>query len=145
MPVYLIRAGNKGPVKIGYSDDVAVRLSKIQADNHERLTILRLLEGGVPEEAMLHAKFADDWLHGEWFTFSKAMLGDLGLQEAAMFTTPEAITKALRKLARDSRAAAALRPPEPPPTAAQEALLSARYKQLAAVTKARIRRQAEAA
>jgi meiotically up-regulated gene 157 (Mug157) protein len=102
MPVYLIRAGDHGPVKIGWSDNVALRLVKMQADNHERLTVLRLFAGGLAEEEMLHERFADNWLHGEWFAFSKAMLGDLRLERIGA-PTPESITNGLRKLASRGR------------------------------------------
>jgi hypothetical protein len=122
MPVYMIRAGQHGPVKIGYSDDVASRLLKMQADNHERLTILRLFEGGVIEEAMLHEWFADNWLHGDWFGFSKAMLDDLGLQEVR--TKPDELTTALRELVAASSVAASRRPPAPEPTSTEKALLT---------------------
>ena len=81
MPVYMIRAGENGPVKIGYAEHVALRLVKMQADNHERLTILRIFEGGQTEEAALHLLFADLRLNGEWFGFSRKMLGDVGLRE----------------------------------------------------------------
>jgi len=79
MPVYLIRAGEHGPVKIGFSEDVTLRLTKMQADNHERLSVLRLLVGAQPEEALLHDRFANHHLHGEWYSYSRLMLGDLGL------------------------------------------------------------------
>jgi len=81
MPVYMIRAGEHGPVKIGHATDVAGRLYDLQSGNHERLTVLRVFDGGAAEEARLHERFADLHLHGEWHSFSKAMLGDVGLVE----------------------------------------------------------------
>ena len=91
MPVYMIRAGQHGPVKIGYSDEVTLRLVKMQADNHERLQILRLFEGGEADEAVLHERFSDSRLHGEWFGFTKQMLGDVGLVEIIAVHEPAAI------------------------------------------------------
>jgi hypothetical protein len=81
MPVYMIRAGEHGPVKIGWSDVVEDRLGKMQIDNHEKLVVMRMFQGGILEETQLHALFADLHLHGEWHSFSKAMLGDVGLAE----------------------------------------------------------------
>ncbi len=81
MPVYLIRAGEHGPVKIGHTDNLPSRLSKMQIDNHERLTVLRIFAGAEAEEAALHLRFDANWLHGEWFSFTTAMLGDVGLVE----------------------------------------------------------------
>jgi len=79
--IYMIRAGVHGPVKIGFSDDVVLRMVKMQADNHERLVLLRMFEGGALDEAALHMRFADNHLHGEWFGFTRAMLADVGLVE----------------------------------------------------------------
>lgn len=90
MPAYAIRAGESGPVKIGWSADVPNRLIKMQADNHERLRVLRLWEGGIVEEAMLHILFADLHLRGEWYSYSRLMLGDVGLKDIPLvpWTTP---------------------------------------------------------
>jgi hypothetical protein len=82
MPVYMIQAGGEhGPVKIGVTDDVEKRLIGMQTGNHLRLAVMRLFEGGPVEERALHQRFDDLRLNGEWFSFSKAMLGDLGLVE----------------------------------------------------------------
>lgn len=81
MPVYMIRAGEHGPVKIGHSDNIPLRMVKMQADNHERLRLVRSLVGGEEVECELHGKFAHHHLHGEWFSFSRKMLGDLGHKE----------------------------------------------------------------
>jgi len=132
MPVYLIRAGERGPVKIGFSDDIVSRMVKMQADNHERLTILRRLKGGLLEEAMLHERFADNWLHGEWFSFTRAMLDDLGLQDVEI--SPEDVTKALRELAVAARASATHRPPAPEPTDAEKARRTERLRALVAIS-----------
>lgn len=84
MPVYVIRAGEHGPVKIGYAEDVALRMAKMQADNHERLILLREFEGGLAEEASLHIRFNDLRISGEWFSFSRLMMADLGLADRAI-------------------------------------------------------------
>lgn len=81
MPVYLIRAGANGPVKIGYALDPRGRLTELQVAHYEPLSILRMWEGGEPEEAMLHLRFADLCIRGEWFSFSRQMLGDVGLTD----------------------------------------------------------------
>jgi hypothetical protein len=81
MPVYLVQAGENGPVKIGFSNSVQSRLRKIQTDIAEKLILLRLLDGGRELEASLHARFAAQRLRGEWFQFSKEMLWHLGATE----------------------------------------------------------------
>lgn len=81
MPVYMIRAGEKGPVKIGRAQDIRKRLTELQVFHWEKLRIMRAFTGGVAEEAMLHDLFYDLHLRGEWHHFSRAMLADVGLPE----------------------------------------------------------------
>jgi hypothetical protein len=81
MPVYMIRAGHTGPVKIGHSNDPGGRLTEFQVAHYEKLRLIRVFEGGEAEEAMLHARFADVHIRGEWHSFSRLMLTDLGLTE----------------------------------------------------------------
>lgn len=84
MPVYLIRAGENGPVKIGYSADPVGRLAELQISHYETLRIIRLLDGGEVEEAGLHLRFSDLHLRGEWHSFSRLMMGDVGLVETVV-------------------------------------------------------------
>jgi hypothetical protein len=74
MPVYFIRAGEDGPVKIGHARDPRRRLAMLQTGNAAPLAIIRLVEGGREEEAAAHAQFAVARLSGEWFAFCEAML-----------------------------------------------------------------------
>jgi len=79
MPVYLIRAGLTGPVKIGKADDPSERMALFQIGHYEQLHLIRIWQGGLLEEAHLHLRFADLHIRGEWFAFSRLMLGDVGL------------------------------------------------------------------
>lgn len=88
MPVYMIRAGENGPVKIGHSQFPDIRLGQLQISHWERLSIIRLFEGGETEEAVLHARFADLHIRGEWHSFSRLMLADLGLIELPLKSEP---------------------------------------------------------
>jgi hypothetical protein len=84
MPVYMIQAAApEGPVKIGFSTNPIWRLTTLQTAHYERLSIMRLFEGNPDDEALLHTMFASHRIHhrNEWFTFDKAMLGDVGLTE----------------------------------------------------------------
>jgi hypothetical protein len=72
MPVYFLRAGEHGPVKIGVADDVAGRQRELQCGNHEILTLLRAVDGGRAHEAWLHRQFVR--VRGEWFQFDERML-----------------------------------------------------------------------
>lgn len=79
--VYMIRAGVIGPVKIGYTADVAKRLKAITPPKPSWTWIMRTFIGARAEEKFLHQKFASLSLGGEWFNYHSDMLGDLGLME----------------------------------------------------------------
>lgn len=84
MSVYMIQAGgNRGPVKLGYGDPQA-RLYDCQIGNHLELRLIRTFEGGADEELRLHELFSDLSIRGEWYGFSSAMLGDVGLVEISL-------------------------------------------------------------
>lgn len=90
MPVYMIRSnggdcGINGPVKIGFASDMPRRLQQLQTGHAERLRIMRLFEGGAAEEKMLHRMFAKSRFNSEWFVFTRAMLGPVGLKEIRDF------------------------------------------------------------
>lgn len=56
-----------GPIKIGFSRDPGERLYRLQTGYPERLHLWAEAEGGKPQEAAYHARFADAWIGGEWF------------------------------------------------------------------------------
>lgn len=65
--VYFVQAGENGPVKIGWSQDVARRMAELQTANANRLTLIGFLRGRMEREAATHALFAHLRLEGEWF------------------------------------------------------------------------------
>ena len=67
MPVYFIRAGEDGPVKIGSSADPRKRLLFLRSANHTPLSLIHVFEGGEREERVLHKRFAQHRIKGEWF------------------------------------------------------------------------------
>lgn len=82
MPVYLIRQGLTGPVKIGLATDVVKRLRQLQTNQPITLHILRVLDGERALEKILHEKYELQRLSGEWFSFSEDMTkGDLGASD----------------------------------------------------------------
>lgn len=86
--IYMI--AGLGVVKIGYTNNPRRRLSMLQTGQAHKLTLLRVFEGGKPEEALLHARFAELRKSGEWFTFSAEMLADVGLVEVRPAPPPPA-------------------------------------------------------
>jgi hypothetical protein len=77
MPVYVIRAGDEGPVKIGHGKDPYRRLASLQSGSAQPLILLGTLAGAAPEELRLHQQFAADRIFGEWFKFNPRMLDGL--------------------------------------------------------------------
>jgi hypothetical protein len=73
--VYFIQQGSSGPVKIGKADQVASRLATLQTANPLPLRLLATTDGGEARERELHAQFATDRMHGEWFYPSPALMG----------------------------------------------------------------------
>lgn len=81
MPCYMIQAGDiRGPVKLGHGDPIKRRMG-LQVGNHLELRIIRVFRGGAKEERQLHAQFSELEIRGEWYSFSRAMLGNVGLVE----------------------------------------------------------------
>jgi Meiotically up-regulated gene 113 len=91
MPVYLARSGADGAVKIGLTSIAAARgrFVKLQVDNAHPIKLVRFLDGGRKLEAELHTRFASLRLNGEWFTYTDAMLGDLGASDIPFPEPPQ--------------------------------------------------------
>ena len=66
--IYILQNENGGPIKIGQTDDVTARIAQLQTGNPYRLILRRYCpEMPCGTEAMLHRKYAQFNLHGEWF------------------------------------------------------------------------------
>jgi hypothetical protein len=78
MAVYFIRAGEDGPIKIGFADDAATRLRELQTGNHLDLRIVATREGGRTQEALLHDYLDEDCIRGEWFRPTERVLAVVG-------------------------------------------------------------------
>ena len=74
MPVYFMRAGLSGPVKIGRADDVPARMYALQTGHYETLNVVRTVEGGEAEETSFHRQFKHRHIRGEWFHWDENML-----------------------------------------------------------------------
>lgn len=89
MPVYMIQAGENGPVKIGYSAEPDRRLMELQVAHWISLTLIRLLEGGEADEGVLHLRFNHLRLRGDWHSYSRELLGDVGLSDIPVGRLPD--------------------------------------------------------
>lgn len=69
--LYFIRAGKKGPIKIGITWDLDTRIAMLQTGNHEILYLMAAYKNNRKAvqtlEKELHKKFNNFKIHGEWF------------------------------------------------------------------------------
>lgn len=65
--IYFLRAGNGGPIKIGYAADVEKRIAGLQTASHEPLELMGMVEGSPSYEKEIHQRLAAYRLRGEWF------------------------------------------------------------------------------
>lgn len=67
--IYFVRSGNRGPIKIGFTNgDVPSRIKQLQTGNPEKLTLMLELEGDEETEKDTHQRFSKLRLQGEWFS-----------------------------------------------------------------------------
>ena len=73
--VYFLGAAGfpDGPVKIGYSRDIAMRMRTFAEWSPFKLEVLASGDGGMKVERVLHRAFASDRLHFEWFRSSQRL------------------------------------------------------------------------
>jgi hypothetical protein len=56
--IYFVQPLDGGPVKIGYSDDVAGRVKSLEHHYGQPLSLLATMDGGREQEKQIHARFA---------------------------------------------------------------------------------------
>lgn len=74
MVVYFIQRPSDGAIKIGISESLKQRMSRLGDKHKENMGIIRVIEGGRKEERMLHERFADLRFHGEWFRADQKLM-----------------------------------------------------------------------
>jgi hypothetical protein len=67
MWVYFVQQGAEGPIKIGFSSNILLRMERLQTANSEELRLLLRLPGSQVEEHGLHRKFLLSRIRGEWY------------------------------------------------------------------------------
>lgn len=65
--VYFIQGECGGPIKIGYSTDVAGRLIALQTGYPDTLKLLAIMPAYPEDETAVHEEFKQYRLRGEWF------------------------------------------------------------------------------
>ncbi len=66
--IYFIQPVGGGPIKIGTTTNLLRRFNTIQSNSPVPLKLVHYMDGGRVEESMLHEKFKDERLWGEWFS-----------------------------------------------------------------------------
>lgn len=74
MAVYMIQAGESGPVKIGKANKPLHRMTHLQTGHYETLRLIRVVSGGLPEETWLRVHFQHLHMRGEWHRYCPTML-----------------------------------------------------------------------
>lgn len=79
--VYFIRAGQRGPIKIGFTRNIERRIRQLQSGSPQPLRVLGTLPGDRATESMLQALHREQRIRGDWFRPSGDLLavarGDL--------------------------------------------------------------------
>lgn len=65
--IYFVLAPSSNRIKIGFSVNPAKRIEAILTGCPERLAVLGVIPGTIPEEHALHHRFAPARVHREWF------------------------------------------------------------------------------
>lgn len=65
--LYFVLCRTTNRVKIGVANNPMSRFRSIQCGSPTDLTIVGLIWGPRTNEKMLHRKFRDNWVRGEWF------------------------------------------------------------------------------
>lgn len=92
--IYFIQAIDGGPIKIGKTIDIKMRLYQLSRKYKKDLRVLGVIDGYTEKEDELHFRFWPLHLGYEWFTPSQELL-DLISSEAK---SPETLKEELRKL-----------------------------------------------
>lgn len=74
--VYFV-GGDAGPVKIGYTSELPLRLRSLRNQSPVPVRLLGAVHGGRDVERAYHSQFASSRLHGEWFERSDDILDEL--------------------------------------------------------------------
>lgn len=65
--ITFIQAGEKGPIKIGFTDQPTTRKKGLQTAHYDELRIIGVMEGDNKLEDELHVRFEAYKIRGEWY------------------------------------------------------------------------------
>jgi len=73
MSVYIIQAGDNGPIKIGESSNPCKRLRELQVGNHKILELIWTYDGKY-SELEIHNELHQYKIYGEWFEYNNHVI-----------------------------------------------------------------------
>lgn len=78
--IYYIACTSTQRMKIGYTrGEPEVRLKQLQTGSAADLRLMACHQGSADDERMLHERFAEDRIRGEWFSVSDQLLEHISL------------------------------------------------------------------
>lgn len=73
--IYFVQEGERGPVKIGFTENAPEkRMMALQCGNSRKLFLLRHFVAEKAYERIIHRRFHEYKIHGEWFAPCQAVL-----------------------------------------------------------------------
>jgi hypothetical protein len=93
--IYFVQSGNDGPIKIGYTSDVARRINKMQCDTPHKLHVLGVLDAEQNTEKELHSRFAPFRYRAEWYNPEQELL-DYAKEHMEPYADPNAEPSAIQ-------------------------------------------------
>ena len=95
MAVYWIRAGEAGPIKVGYAINPAARLKLLQTGSYLPLSLIRVESGDRTTEAALHQHYRLKRVHGEFFMLTE---DDVAVDLSILFAPSNKIAGKVRRI-----------------------------------------------
>lgn len=84
--IYFVQAVDGGPVKIGWverPDGLSKRLVTLQCGNPRKLRVCGTRPGRMSDEKLLHLRFAEQRIRGEWFEVTPSLARLTGARQEA--------------------------------------------------------------
>lgn len=72
--IYFLQRPSGGPIKIGTTFRLSVRIKQLQSQYHTKLVVLGIMKGSYPVEKKLHALFSSIEEDREWFSPTEDLL-----------------------------------------------------------------------
>lgn len=96
MAIYFIQCGEKGPIKIGYTNKkVKERMAELQTACPYELILLWIYRGSDYTEELIHEKLKHEHIRGEWFRPGKDVLNFIAINAANIYPIELNIDKKL--------------------------------------------------